>query len=95
MGAHFRLPIVRSTWDEIRERAEGMFVCLADKEGRPIWECDFRRPSMLMVGGEAAGASFEAQRFILTRGRPGRTLDSLNAAVAGSIVMFEIARQRA
>jgi RNA methyltransferase, TrmH family len=101
MGAHFRLPIQSMSWDEIREfvgRAGegGLQVYLADMNGTSCWASDFRRPLALVIGGEAEGASHEARQ--LAQGSvnipmAGKT-ESLNAAVAGSILMFEVMRQR-
>jgi TrmH family RNA methyltransferase len=98
MGAHFRLPIYEISWAEMRTQVQtyGWNVYLADMGGRSYWETDFRPPLALIIGGEAEGASAEARALaahavsIPMRGRA----DSLNAAVAGSILMFEILRQR-
>ena len=96
MGAHFRLAIRSMSWDEIRQCTQGLFVFLADMEGHPCWETDFRRPLAMIVGGEAGGASEQAQKLASQKvGIPmaGKT-ESLNAAIAGSVLMFEVMRQR-
>jgi TrmH family RNA methyltransferase len=98
MGAHFRLPVHSMDWDEIRRFSESakLQVLLADMAGRSCWETDLRAPLALIVGGEAEGAS-AAARALATAAvsipMPGRA-ESLNAAVAGAILMFEIVRQR-
>jgi len=99
MGAHFRLPIQPMSWEEIRRVSESakLAVYLADMEGRSCWETDLRRPLALIVGGEAEGASQEARKLAyeqISIPMPGGA-ESLNAAVAGSILMFEVIRQRA
>jgi len=99
MGAHFRLPLYEVNWDEVRTQigASKWNVYLADMDGNPCWEMDFRQPLALIIGGEAEGASASARLIaarkvaIPMRGRG----ESLNAAVAGSILMFEVARQAA
>jgi len=96
MGAHFRLPVHALEWDAIRARVAGLNVLLADMDGVPCWETDLRAPLALVVGGEAEGASAAARQ--LARGSisipmPGKT-ESLNAGVAGSILVFEAVRQR-
>lgn len=96
MGAHFRLPIHALGWDEIRARTSGLQIHLADMSGASCWETDLRLPLALIVGGEAEGASSPARA--LATGRvsipmPGGT-ESLNASVAGAILMFEVLRQR-
>jgi TrmH family RNA methyltransferase len=73
-----------------------MQVFLADMDGQPCWEADLRQPLALIVGGEADGASESARKLATTNisiPMPGKT-ESLNAAVAGSVLMFEVVRQR-
>ena len=97
MGAHFRLPIQSLTWDEIRTTTQGLKIHLADMEGSiSCWQADFRSPLALIVGGEAEGASQPARELATTQvsiPMPGKS-ESLNAAVAGAILLFEVVRQR-
>jgi TrmH family RNA methyltransferase len=97
MGAHFRLPIHPLTWDEICTTTQGLKIHLADMGGAiSCWQADFRSPLALIVGGEADGASQSAQKLAtsqVTIPMPGKT-ESLNAAVAGAILLFEVVRQR-
>jgi len=98
MGAHFRLPIYEVSWDEIRTQvaAYGWNVYLAHMHGHSCWDTDFRHPLALTIGGEAEGAGAQARSLAThTVSIPmlGRA-ESLNAAVAGSILMFEVLRQR-
>jgi len=98
MGAHFRLSLsVDQPWHTLAETLAGMSVLLADAhEGSPYWEVDWRRPTALVVGGEAEGAAPAASR--LAAGHvmiPMRQdVESLNAAVAASVLLFEAVRQR-
>jgi TrmH family RNA methyltransferase len=96
MGAHFRLAIRSMSWDEIHQQTKSLKAFLADMEGQSCWETDFRQPMSLIIGGEAEGASEQAQKLAASRVRipmTGKT-ESLNAAVAGSVLMFEVMRQR-
>jgi len=97
MGAHFRLPIVSLDWDSIKSRTSGLSVYLAEMEGAtPCWHADFNSPLALIIGGEADGASKAARQLAKERvfiPMPGRS-ESLNAAVAGAVMMFEVVRQR-
>ena len=96
MGAHFRLPIHTMSWDEIRECTKSLQIFLADIDGQSCWEMDFRQPLAWIVGGEAEGASEQARKLANASVRipmAGKT-ESLNAAVAGSVLMFEVMRQR-
>ncbi|NJC98221.1 MAG: RNA methyltransferase, partial [Anaerolineae bacterium] len=69
---------------------------LAHMDGRTCWETDLRQPLALVVGGEAEGASEEARKLAnlkISIPMPGK-IESLNAGVAGSVLMFEVIRQR-
>ncbi len=97
MGAHFRLPVLPLGWDEIRTRLSGLQIYLADAAGdKSCWQAEFRYPLALIVGGEAEGASGSARQLAdesIHIPMPGQA-ESLNAGVAGSILMFEVVRQR-
>ena len=98
MGAHFRLPIHAMDWEEIKQvcKTGRLQVFLADMDGQPCWETDFRNPLALIVGGEAEGASEHARELankIVSIPMPGEA-ESLNAGGAGAVLMFEVVRQR-
>ncbi len=97
MGAHFYLPIKHSSWDEIKAYLEGLPVFLAEAEASvPLWEANLRQPCGLLIGGEAFGPSPEGHKMAtqrLTIPMRGRA-ESLNAAVAGAILIAEVLRQR-
>ncbi len=98
MGAHFRLPIRSMPWEEIKQvgKSANMQIYLADMDGISCWETDLRQPLALIVGGEAEGASMEARKLAnqqISIPMSGMT-ESLNAGVAGSVLMFEVVRQR-
>jgi len=98
MGAHFYLPIHRGAWEDIRTSLNVARVWLAEAgPGSPYDAVDWRGRVALIVGGEAEGASSEGRA--LAAGRHvtipmARGVDSLNAAMAAVIVLFEAARQR-
>ncbi|MDQ2691706.1 MAG: RNA methyltransferase [Chloroflexota bacterium] len=96
MGAHFRLPIHSTTWEAIHEILKGVQVYLADMEGQSCWDADLNQPLALIVGGEAEGASSEAQKLAAQKISIPMSggIESLNAGVAGSVLMFEVVRQR-
>lgn len=98
MGAHFRLPIARLAWPQIELALKGRAVFLADARGELVYyEVDWTSPSALILGGEAEGANPQAEK--LSSGRVAIPMqgkvESLNVAVAASIILFEVARQRA
>ncbi len=101
MGAHFRLPIHSMGWAAIRDilkrPSNPVRVYLADSGGgMPCWQADFRSPLALIVGGEAAGAGSEAYALMDDRVHIPMAggSESINAAVAASILLFEVVRQR-
>lgn len=98
MGAHFRLPLLEfDDWDAtLAAHLPGLAIYVADMEAPLTYDAvDWSAPAALIVGGEAEGPSAEARR----RAQPiripmlGRT-ESLNAAMAGAVILFEAARQR-
>jgi TrmH family RNA methyltransferase len=99
MGAHFRLPIHTLNYQEILSQCERhnlKILVTAAEEGTPYTNEDLTRPVAIVVGGEAEGAHhtlFERADGIIHIPMPGGG-ESLNAGVAGSIVLFEAVRQR-
>ncbi|MFN8386945.1 MAG: RNA methyltransferase [Anaerolineales bacterium] len=98
MGAHFRVPIREMGWEEIEQvcKSANLQICLADMKGKSCWEMDLKQPLALIVGGEAEGASDEARKLATQKiSIPmAGNVESLNAGVAGSVLMFEVVRQR-
>ncbi len=98
MGAHFRLSILRQPWETLLPalRERGLKLVLADMAGEQIsWEADLRPPVALIVGGEAEGASAAARQsadLVVRLPMPGG-MESLNAAVAGALLLYESLRQ--
>ena len=97
MGAHFRLPIFSMDWENIRSNLSGLSIFLADSQaGVNYYQAQFRSPLALIIGGEALGAGSQATSLAASRihiAMPGKT-ESLNAAIAGAILMFEVVHQR-
>jgi len=97
MGAHFHIPVIACNWEKIGDKCAGLTTFLADSDGETAcWKADFRQPLALIVGGEADGASQPARdmtNLIVKIPMPGK-IESLNAGVAGAVLMFEIVRQR-
>lgn len=98
MGAHFRLPIREcDRWGDVTEfLAAGQAVVVADAAAQLDYDrLDWRQPAALVIGGEANGPSQAARASGQALGIPmhGGT-ESLNAAMAGTVILFEAARQR-
>ena len=98
MGAHFWLPIHTMEWDEIEQvcKPANLQIYLADMIGQSCWGTDFNAPLALIIGGEAEGASEQARQLAdQTINIPiSEKVESLNAGVAGAVLMFEVVRQR-
>ncbi|WP_374687798.1 TrmH family RNA methyltransferase [Promineifilum sp.] len=97
MGAILRLPVWQENWEVIGRLAAGLDVWLAAaRDGVAHTAVDWRRPSAILIGSEAQGAGAQGER--LATGRvtiPMRDeTESLNAAMAAGILLFEAARQR-
>jgi len=99
MGAHFRQPILNLGWPKISAFAKErkLSIYLAESwQGTPYSEVDLTKPFALIVGSEATGVSEAAEALkpqTVQIPMPGR-MESLNAAIAGSILLFEAVRQR-
>ena len=101
-GSVFRVPVISVTHDDLAAlKANGIRILAAvAPEAAPTptsaAQSDLTHPSALMIGNEGAGLSSDllalADAFI-TIPTPGG-IESLNAAVAGSLLLYEAARQR-
>lgn len=97
MGAHLRLPVQAVSWEEIAARTAGLSLWLADIGGTILYnEVDWRQPAGLVIGGEAHGPGDMAQKVATGRiSIPmSAATESLNAAVAAGVILFEAVRQR-
>ncbi len=78
-------------------KAKGFWVAGADMDGsQQYWEADLTGPLVLVVGSEGHGMSRLTKEhcdFIVQMPMVGH-INSLNASVAGSILMYESLRQR-
>jgi len=98
MGAHFRIPIRTCSDHDLRERlADVPSIALADAGAITDYsEIDWTGACAIVIGGEAGGASPATKSLatISVRIPLSAGVESLNAGVAGSLLIFEVARQR-
>jgi TrmH family RNA methyltransferase len=98
MGAHFHIPLKpNAPWEELRSLLQGKQILLADPQGPvPYFAVDWTAPSVLVIGGEARGATGEARQLAhqIVSIPMARPIESLNAAVAAGIILYEAFRQR-
>jgi len=109
-GSAFRVPVVAVTPAEIaalKSRGLHLFAAVADavandsdplnsREILPVAAANLAQPCAVMIGNEGAGLSAEFLALADTRitiPTPGR-VESLNAAIAGSLLLYEASRQR-
>jgi RNA methyltransferase, TrmH family len=97
MGAHFKLPVRYASWEGIANQLDGYVIFVAEASGgAPYFNVDWTQPAALIVSEEAHGASPEAMKTAharITIPMPGG-FESLNVAMATSIMLFEMVRQR-
>jgi TrmH family RNA methyltransferase len=98
MGAHFRVPLIplqAGALDELRQRLPRRVVARAGAT-RPYDAADWTAAAALIIGGEAEGVGPELEAWGTEEvGIPlAHGVESLNAAVAGAVILFEAARQR-
>lgn len=98
MGAHFRAPLrTLENWDALGTLlSEGQSLYVASAQGGLRYdEVDWSRPSALVLGSEAHGASAQVGAGAATVAIPmAAATESLNVAAAGAVILFEAARQR-
>lgn len=100
MGAHFHLPyreIEKTELDLLRHKQPNLKIYVAGAEnGMLCWQTDLTKPTLFVIGSEAHGTSqnlldmVDGKIFIPMYGKT----ESLNAAVATSILCYETIRQR-
>lgn len=80
---------------EIRDK--GLWIAGLDAMAdMPVYDCDFRSPIALVIGGEGKGIRplVKSNCDFLVSIPQKKGISSLNASVAGAVVMYEVLRQR-
>ena len=97
MGAHFRVGLVSKTWDQVAASYPTLPLYVADAGGtQPYYAVDWKQPAGLVIGGEARGANsqaYNAAQAVLSIPMK-EDAESLNAAIATAVILFECKRQR-
>jgi TrmH family RNA methyltransferase len=99
VGSIFRIPFISGV--EPREvlknfAVSGIHVYALSADGeRAIQDVDLRPSCALVTGNEGGGVSDDWRQHSAAVRIPALQVESLNAAVAGSIALFEASRQRA
>ena len=108
MGSFFKVPVMRISHHEdllaymngLKADYPGMIVAGTSAHGeKSVFQHDFTAPTLLMIGNETDGLSFNLQNkcdlMLTIPMAASSSASSLNVACAASIVFYEIARQRA
>ena len=98
-GSVFRLPVAKVEWATAIAalRAKDVRIwATASHRGQPLPEVDLSGPSVVIIGGEGGGVPREVLAKVDgTIAIPhSAKVESLNAGIAASIVMYEASRQR-
>jgi len=106
-GAALRLPVVHGAGAtillaQLRIAGVKLFAAspaqaaTASPPALDLWQANLRDPAALLVGNEGAGLPAEVERSADARVRIplAAGVESLNAAVAASVMLYEAARQR-
>jgi RNA methyltransferase, TrmH family len=97
-GSIFRIPFIEGAEPAEFLRSGGLsglkLYALAQEAENDLASADFRAPCALAVGNEAHGLSPEMARGVQLFSIRTARVESLNAAVACSIALFEAQRQR-
>lgn len=101
MGAFFTVPTIHATTDELlrfrTERNARLVGAALSPSAVDYREADYRPPTLLLLGNEAQGlpaALMEACDTLVQIPMRGRA-DSLNVAMAGTVLLYEAIRCRA
>lgn len=98
-GSLFHLPIleVGPAEAEIKKlKLKGLKVAAADAKGKSFWSAELSGPIAMVIGNEGAGLSPEILKAcdqVVSIPMPGKA-ESLNAAMAASVLIYEVLRQR-
>ena len=97
MGGHFALSIYeQQDLLNVAKAFSGMLLATTLQARRSLYDCDLRGNVALLIGNEGAGLSDELQKLAtqkITIPMQGK-VESLNAAAATAICLFEVVRQR-
>ena len=91
----FRAPLLTDAVTILRQ-AEFQIIAASEKSPTPLWEVDLARPTVVLIGSETSGIAPELLALCDTHVAIPMLggVNSLNAAVAAGIVLYECRRQQ-
>jgi TrmH family RNA methyltransferase len=101
-GSLFRVPFLHgrdaaALLAAFKQRGVRLYAAVPAREGkavRPLAEVDFTANCALIIGNEARGVGLDLRSAALEVSIPTAGVESLNAAVAAGILLYEARRQR-
>jgi RNA methyltransferase, TrmH family len=99
-GSAFRVPALNATEPEalnLFDRHRMPAIAAVARSGIAVTKAPLAGPCALLIGNEGVGLSkilVSAAKHRVTISTPGN-VESLNAAIAGSLLLYEVSRQRA
>ena len=98
-GSIFRLPLVAALEESALlaalEQKQVTLYAAVPHDGRLLSEADLTGPSAILIGSEGRGVSPRLQHEASGIRIPTTGVESLNAAVAAGVMLYEASRQRA
>lgn len=97
-GSLFRLPVVAGLEPMAAKAALAdarlpVFAAVP-RGGKPVHEIDWTRPAAIVIGGEGRGVSAAVRASLPEVSVPTIGVESLNAAMAATVILYEAGRQR-
>jgi 23S rRNA (guanosine2251-2'-O)-methyltransferase len=95
--AHLAIAKVSNIADTIEQiKKKNIWVYGTDMEGQPLWRTDLKGAVALVIGSEGKGIGQLVKKRcdVMVSIPMNGKINSLNASVAGGIIMYEIVRQR-
>ncbi|MGH9559287.1 MAG: TrmH family RNA methyltransferase [Bryobacteraceae bacterium] len=97
-GSIFRLPIAVSVDDGLLlaalDQKRIAIYAATPRAKTPLWDADWKRPCAIVIGNEGSGVRAALQDRASGLKIPTTGVESLNAAVAAGVLLYEARRQR-
>ncbi|AFZ44834.1 tRNA/rRNA methyltransferase (SpoU) [Halothece sp. PCC 7418] len=97
VGAWFRVPMaVETDVKSLLAQFSGQVVATLPNAEKTYWDVDFQQPTLILLGNEGAGLSSELAALAdeLVQIPLAEGVESLNVAIAASVLLYEAKRQR-
>ena len=96
-GSLFRLPFAIADWEPFLAEIQGLQIpCYAahPRAEKRVDEVPLHQPAVILIGNEGRGIPPLHEQFATSVRIPTQNVESLNAALAAGILLYEARRQR-